>query len=314
MIDFRYHLVSIISIFLALAVGIVLGAGPLQSNLGDQLTDQVSALRTEKQALNDKLTTTQTLVDASDDYSTAVQERVVRGRLTGHRAVVIVLPSSDGTIVKNTEEVLAQSGANVTGTLTVGSDWFDPAASADRDRAGHDAAAASGLESGATGDALLAEVLAGLAVSETASTASAQHTAALKVLGDAGLLDSSVPDLVPGDVAVVVSGDYAGTEAEVNARSDSVRAMATALSKASRATVVAGGEPVAAAGQPMTSDAVTAVRENSETAGAVATVDHARSGNGPALVVLAIEAALGEHVGHYGFATGATATVPRVAP
>ena len=30
-IDFRYHLVSVVSIFLALAVGIVLGAGPLQA-------------------------------------------------------------------------------------------------------------------------------------------------------------------------------------------------------------------------------------------------------------------------------------------
>ena len=30
MIDFRYHLVSLVSVFLALAVGIVLGAGPLQ--------------------------------------------------------------------------------------------------------------------------------------------------------------------------------------------------------------------------------------------------------------------------------------------
>jgi hypothetical protein len=33
-IDFRYHIVSIVSIFLALAVGIVLGAGPLQGRLG----------------------------------------------------------------------------------------------------------------------------------------------------------------------------------------------------------------------------------------------------------------------------------------
>ena len=37
MIDFRYHLVSIISIFMALAVGIVLGAGPLQGQIGDTL-------------------------------------------------------------------------------------------------------------------------------------------------------------------------------------------------------------------------------------------------------------------------------------
>jgi hypothetical protein len=46
-IDFRYHLVSLVSVFLALAVGIVLGAGPLRENLGDQLTKQVDALRKE---------------------------------------------------------------------------------------------------------------------------------------------------------------------------------------------------------------------------------------------------------------------------
>ena len=51
MIDFRYHLVSLISVFLALAVGIVLGAGPLRENLGDQLAGQVEQLRTEKDQL-----------------------------------------------------------------------------------------------------------------------------------------------------------------------------------------------------------------------------------------------------------------------
>ena len=48
MIDFRYHLVSLISVFLALAVGIVLGAGPLRESLGDQLAGQVEQLRTEQ--------------------------------------------------------------------------------------------------------------------------------------------------------------------------------------------------------------------------------------------------------------------------
>ena len=110
-IDFRYHLVSIISVFLALAVGIVLGAGPLQGNLGDQLSDQVAALRTEKQTLNDKLTVSEKLVDGSDEYAAAVQPRVVRGRLTGHRAVVVVMPSADGTMVSNLEDVVTQSGA-----------------------------------------------------------------------------------------------------------------------------------------------------------------------------------------------------------
>lgn len=44
MIDFRYHLVSLISVFLALAVGVVLGAGPLQGPEDRALNDQVTSL------------------------------------------------------------------------------------------------------------------------------------------------------------------------------------------------------------------------------------------------------------------------------
>ena len=37
MIDFRYHLVSIVAVFLALAIGIVLGSTELQGNTIDVL-------------------------------------------------------------------------------------------------------------------------------------------------------------------------------------------------------------------------------------------------------------------------------------
>ncbi|GGN05896.1 hypothetical protein GCM10009721_36830 [Terrabacter tumescens] len=314
MIDFRYHLVSIISVFLALAVGIVLGAGPLQANLGDQLSDQVAALRTEKQGLNDKLTVSEKQVDASNEYATAVQQRVVRGRLTGHRAVVVVMPSADSTMVSNLETVVTQSGAALASTVTLSPDWFDPSQAADRAQAARDAAAALGLGSTATGDALLLEVLTDLMVSTTPTGTSAQRSAALKVLVDASLLDSTVADLAPSDLAIVVSGDYAGTESVVTARSDAVRALVTAFAGKSRATVVAGGETLAAAGQAVTSNAVQAVREKSETAQIVSTVDHAREGDGPATVVLAIEGSLDEKIGHYGVSAGATAKVPRVLP
>ena len=314
MIDFRYHLVSIISVFLALAVGIVLGAGPLQANLGDQLSDQVAALRTEKQALNDKLTVSEKLVDASDEYAAAVQPRVVRGRLTGHRVVVLVMPSADGNMVSNLEAVVPQSGAALASTVTISPDWFDPSQAADRDQAAREAATALGLSSTATGDSLLLEVLTELTVSTTATGTSAQRSAALKVLVDASLLDSTVADFAPGDLAIVVSGDYAGTDSVVTARSDAIRSLVTSLAGSSRATVVAGGETLAAAGQAATSNAVQAVREKSETAQLVSTVDHARAGEGPATVVLAIEGALDEKVGHYGVSAGATAKVPRVLP
>ena len=43
MIDFRYHLVSIVAIFLALALGIVLGSTTLSNSVGDTLRKQVSS-------------------------------------------------------------------------------------------------------------------------------------------------------------------------------------------------------------------------------------------------------------------------------
>jgi hypothetical protein len=44
LIDFRYHLVSLVAVFLALAAGIVLGAGPLNDTLGHALEKQTRAL------------------------------------------------------------------------------------------------------------------------------------------------------------------------------------------------------------------------------------------------------------------------------
>ena len=43
MINFRYHVVSIIGIFIALAVGVVLGAGPLQRTINTGMNPSSSA-------------------------------------------------------------------------------------------------------------------------------------------------------------------------------------------------------------------------------------------------------------------------------
>ena len=68
MIDFRYHIVSIVSIFLALAVGIVLGAGPLQDQLGNTLTNQVSDLRKQKSELAAELRDANQTIDDTNAF------------------------------------------------------------------------------------------------------------------------------------------------------------------------------------------------------------------------------------------------------
>lgn len=314
MIDFRYHLVSIISIFLALAVGIVLGAGPLQGNLGSQLTDQVSALRAEKQDLNESLAASERRVAAGDDYASAVSERVIAGSLPGHKVVVLVLPSADGTLVGLVEEAVTASGATLNGTVTLGSDWFDPALAADRAEAASAAASTLGISSPLSGDALLAEGLARLTVSTDVVSASESRAAALKTLTDADLVTSSTERLEPADLAIIVSAPFAGDEAEVQRRAETIRTLARFVADSSAGAVVAGPEPVRAAGQPATSDAVAAVRTVDATARLISTVDHASDPSGPAIVVLALQAELAGEVGHYGTADGATATTPRVTP
>ncbi len=312
MIDFRYHLVSIISIFLALAVGIVLGAGPLQGNLGSQLTDQVSALRIEKQDLNDRLAASQRRVGASDEYAKAVSNRVVDRRLAGHGVVVIVLPSAESTMVDLLEETLTRSGATLRGTVSINTEWFDPSREKDRAEAASSAASTLGLASNLTGDALLAQVLARLTVSTAVVTASESRTAALAALVEAGLVDSSTEQLEPGDLVVIASGDFSGEKAEIERRSTTITALARALAEGSVAAVVAGPQPVVAKGKSLTSDAVAAIRSDDATARVISTVDHASEAAGPAIVVLALESELVGQVGHYGTAEGATAAVPRI--
>ena len=51
MISFRYHIVSIVSLFLALAVGVALGGGPLKGEVDNTLVEQVEAVRQARQAV-----------------------------------------------------------------------------------------------------------------------------------------------------------------------------------------------------------------------------------------------------------------------
>ena len=55
-ISFRYHIVSIVSVFLSLAVGIALGGGPLKGEVDNTLVDQVKADRQTKSQLRADIT------------------------------------------------------------------------------------------------------------------------------------------------------------------------------------------------------------------------------------------------------------------
>lgn len=119
MVNFRFHLVSLTAVFLALAAGITIGAGVVDRATVDQIERQladVAERRRETNAENDRLrrelaTASQFLDDAGD--------QLVDGALTGAPVVVVATAGIDPDLVDRFRATLTTAGAEVDGTY-----WF----------------------------------------------------------------------------------------------------------------------------------------------------------------------------------------------
>lgn len=128
MIDFRYHLVSIVAVFLALAVGIVVGSQALTpavtSGLNKVSKNEAKAnqmLYAHNQQLKNEL-------GADEVFAQAAESRLLRGLLTGEHVVLVLAPGTDSTTVDGLTSALQQAGASVSGQVVLSSQFFDTSA------------------------------------------------------------------------------------------------------------------------------------------------------------------------------------------
>ncbi|GAA1906882.1 copper transporter [Lapillicoccus jejuensis] len=312
MIDFRYHLVSIVSIFVALAVGIVLGAGPLQGSIGTQLSDQVSQLRQEKDQLRTELDDAGRSVTQGNDYAAAVAPTALAGRLKDVTVVLVVTSDTAGQFSEVTRTALEQAGATVTTVVTLSDAFRSPDSAAARLTAGAQASALLGTTSGDDGDAVVAQVLARTLVrgKDGAPAAPSGSVAALQVLTKAGLIDLSDDAPARAQYAVLLGGPLSGTKDSVAAQVATMSTLLTRLDADAEGALVATGSPSTAVGQDVTTSLVTSVRADKQEAATVTTVDHADSVTGAGLLVLAAAADLKGTTGHYGISSDAKSDVP----
>lgn len=123
MVNFRFHLVSLTAVFLALAAGITIGAGVVDRATVDQIERQladVAERRRETNAENDRLrrelaTASQFLDDAGD--------QLVDGALAGAPVVVVATTNVDRDLVDRFRGTLATAGAEVDGTYWFSERW-----------------------------------------------------------------------------------------------------------------------------------------------------------------------------------------------
>ena len=119
MIDFRYHLVSLISVFLALAVGIVLGAGPLQGPIGSSLTSQVDGLRADRDQLRTELDVSRSETQQTAALVEATASDLVADSLTDRTIVLVRTAGADNDQADAMSARIEEAGGRVVSDLNL---------------------------------------------------------------------------------------------------------------------------------------------------------------------------------------------------
>ncbi|MDR1443009.1 MAG: copper transporter [Bifidobacteriaceae bacterium] len=163
MINFRYHVVSLVAVFMALAVGVLLGAGPLKEPIESSVAEQVSSLREDKQLLRDELAAASTRGVYADTAFRALQPQALSELLTGQPVAIVTIGGDvQARRVEDVKASLAAAGAVLAAEVNLPDDWVG---SSEKVRAGAATAVADLLgERGGESLGDRAMIAAGLAV------------------------------------------------------------------------------------------------------------------------------------------------------
>ncbi|WP_167288986.1 copper transporter [Nocardioides seonyuensis] len=117
MITLRHHVITVVSVFLALAVGVVLGSGPL-SEVADR-TDPAAAPLGDDPATGAGST-------FPDGFVAAVAPTLVADRLKGQEVAVVTVPGADEQVVTALVEQVSAAGGSVTARYALSEAMLDP--------------------------------------------------------------------------------------------------------------------------------------------------------------------------------------------
>jgi hypothetical protein len=309
MIDFRYHIVSIVAVFFALAVGIVLGAGPLDDDVNDVVAGQVGELRVENQNLRTELGEQGSLLEYSESFAAGVGPAVTAGRLDGRRVLLVQLPGSSQDILEGTEQAVTEAGGRVLATLQVRATWNQPETDAVLDTlAAQLLAPGSSLDADADGYARGASVLAEALMARGQAS---QRDAVIDAYTEAGLISLSSPLSTHAELALAVAppAPEEGATDEAADETTAELALLVALDEAGQGSVLGGSLRAAAEG-----GLVWALRESGDVRQRVSSVDVLDTASGQVTAVLALREQVEGGVGQYGAAEDADAAVPTLGP
>jgi hypothetical protein len=283
LISFRFHIVSLAAIFMALALGIVMGTAFLNDATVNRLERSIRTVRADAKDANDRL-------GVWSKFGDDAENAIIAGRLDGIRVLTIVPEGLSGSVTDKMRSLLATAGAIDAGVITLDNAWADDPAPTTDIAQTLNIVGPSSIES-----------VTAAAADRLANEFSEGSGPTLPALVGANLarLDPGDPANTPGGASrflVISNGAPSGLLEPL------ARALATHIPKS---VLVADAGP-----DDVISDSLVGVLRNKPESSLFSTVDHVRTVPGQIAAIFALRDFDRGATGDYGSCCGADRAAP----
>jgi hypothetical protein len=248
MIDFRYHIVSIVAVFLALSLGLLLGSTELKPYVQKGLQGLSKTQQRQIDGLLGAKTNLQSQISSENQFALANAPAMLQNVLAGQRCVLVLAPGAAGSVTSGVAQELQTAGASVTGQLQMQAAFFDtsPATSQKLTQVAEQYAQPAGLTLAGTAQAQASELLAQLIMTQDGpgqplpGERDPVSVQAVQALAGAGFLTKSGQPWNRATLAVVIIPATPQSTDDTNPESQALVTLAQQLNLAGLGTVVAG--------------------------------------------------------------------------
>jgi hypothetical protein len=313
-INFRFHLVSLVAVFLALALGVVMGSTVIDRAIVDRLSSQIESVKNRADAERAENRTLRDQMKGLETFIAQSQPQVTARRLNQVPVTIVAVRGVPGEDVKAAYDILRSSGALVPGVLWIedGFSASDPGARTKLVQAMGDSGLATDDLRQVALEALGHRLAAGPRVTNV-STAADPGLDTLVALASAGLVSF---DTMGGGAVDLESWPSAGSRMLVVDGSQAHPLPGTVTLPVLRSAAAAGGRlALAEVFRPTATikargAVVRGVRDDAALSRVVSTVDDLDDTRGQVALTLAVQELGTGQAGHYGEGPGASSQLP----
>lgn len=306
MINFRYHVVSLAAVFLALAIGLVVGTSALNGPATDRLSQNLSSVTKQNSTYRDNISQLEGELASQEKFASQSAPWLLGGKLAGRRVVVVAMQQSS-SYVDDSVAMLQMAGAKVTGRLQINDSFVDPQnndALLDLAATSLNTATISGLPANSDGVETSSALLAAVLLDHTPAVSSDVSRTVLHAYEEMKYVTLSGDINSPAEAVVLIATP---PYTDKNASAENANTV-TIVDQFHNAGPIVVGVPGAAG----SGNVVGAVTGDAVLSKSVSTVDNINTPMGQIAATMALSERITEgKTGHYGTSSSASAILPK---